>query len=260
MSERDQGPGQKGPDGQEPNYEVGYGKPPAKTQFRKGQSGNPGGRPKGARNKSVLGLNEERRKSVILEEAYRPVVIREGDHVVEMPVIQVVIRSMAAKAAKGDHRSQTKFNEMVQSVEHENSQDHIELFTALTEHKINWEQKLARRAQTGETGPQPFPHPDDIVVYPQTAEVEIRGPITKEEEVDWEEDLDIFESRVKFIEQLKEMIQDQPKNQALRQALARHRRLNAKLGERVGHYAARKQEEERRRKEADPNANEDPDR
>lgn len=32
------------------DYEVGYGKPPVKTRFTPGQSGNPKGRPKGVRN------------------------------------------------------------------------------------------------------------------------------------------------------------------------------------------------------------------
>ena len=32
------------------DYEVGYGKPPVKTRFKPGQSGNPRGRPKGVRN------------------------------------------------------------------------------------------------------------------------------------------------------------------------------------------------------------------
>jgi len=32
------------------DYEVGYGKPPKHTQFKKGQSGNKRGRPKGANN------------------------------------------------------------------------------------------------------------------------------------------------------------------------------------------------------------------
>ena len=32
------------------DYEVGYGKPPKSGQFKPGQSGNPKGRPKGAKN------------------------------------------------------------------------------------------------------------------------------------------------------------------------------------------------------------------
>jgi hypothetical protein len=36
------------------DYEVGYGKPPRHTRFAKGQSGNPRGRPCGAKNFTTL--------------------------------------------------------------------------------------------------------------------------------------------------------------------------------------------------------------
>ena len=36
------------------DYEVGYGKPPPHTRFAKGQSGNPRGRPCGAKNFTTL--------------------------------------------------------------------------------------------------------------------------------------------------------------------------------------------------------------
>jgi hypothetical protein len=35
-------------------YTVGYGRPPASSQFRPGQSGNPNGRPRGTRNASSM--------------------------------------------------------------------------------------------------------------------------------------------------------------------------------------------------------------
>lgn len=45
------------------DYEVGYGKPPKHTQFAKGASGNPAGRPKGSKNLATH-INEAVHKKV----------------------------------------------------------------------------------------------------------------------------------------------------------------------------------------------------
>ena len=94
-----------------PTYEVGYGKPPVHTRFRKGQSGNPSGRPK---RKAT-----ERAKEIALQEAYRLVPVRGGDKIVKIPAIQAVHRSQIALAAKGNGPAQRAVLRTVQAIEKE---------------------------------------------------------------------------------------------------------------------------------------------
>lgn len=56
--------------GSEP-YEVGYAKPPKTSQFRKGESGNKSGRPKGSKNITTL-LMEALSEEVVVTENGRP--------------------------------------------------------------------------------------------------------------------------------------------------------------------------------------------
>ena len=48
-------------------YAVGYGRPPIRTRFRPGQSGNPKGRPKGARNAASMARDALERKIPVTE-------------------------------------------------------------------------------------------------------------------------------------------------------------------------------------------------
>ncbi len=165
----------------EPTYDVGYGKPPADTRFRPGRSGNPAGRPKGAKNRKPA-LNEERLKGIILEEAYRSITVRDGHRNVSVPMAQAVVRSMAVNAAKGQHRAQRLFSEMLSSTERQNKALADEWFCTALDYKIEWERELQRRETLGITDlPPPIPHPDQVKINMNTGLAHIEGPATKEQ-------------------------------------------------------------------------------
>lgn len=167
-----------------PGYDVGYARPPEENRFTKGKSGNPRGRPKGAKNKKPA-LNAERMKAILMEEAYRDITVRDGDRNVTVPMAQAIIRSMAVNAVKGQHRSQRLFSELLSAIERQDRELHDTWLETAIEYKIEWERELARRARLGITNlPEPLPHPDHVIIDMREGTAKVVGPSTKEEKAE----------------------------------------------------------------------------
>lgn len=90
-------------------YEVGYGKPPKKNQFKKGQSGNPNGRPRKSRSRSTL----------MEEELNLQITVKEGNQTIMMRKSEAVIKQLVNKAIKGDARAAKIVLEHLEEVEPE---------------------------------------------------------------------------------------------------------------------------------------------
>ena len=229
------GPGKgKGPLAPRRGYEVGYGKPPEATQFRKGKSGNPRGRPKGSKNK-LPALNEERMKGIILEEAYRSITVRDGARNISVPIARAVLRSLAVNAVKGQHRSQRLFAELLSAVETSNKLLSDEWLDAALTYKIEWDRELERRRVLGITHlPDPVPHPDHIRIDMQRGTARVVGPATKEEKAKWDAWMARkadFEAEVEELQQLILTEEEPGIRKFLEEDLARSQKIVAFLNE-----------------------------
>lgn len=79
----------------QPDYAVGYKRPPMHSRFKPGQSGNPSGRAKGSQNLKTLFHK-------IMKEQVQ---LREGNDVRRVSKAEAVMRGLIVSALKGDTRS-----------------------------------------------------------------------------------------------------------------------------------------------------------
>jgi hypothetical protein len=79
------------------SYKIGYGKPPQATRFKRGQSGNLKGRPKGSRN---LGTD-------LAAELEEKITVREEGRSRRISKQRALVKSLMAQALKGNVRATT---------------------------------------------------------------------------------------------------------------------------------------------------------
>lgn len=73
-------------------YDVGYGKPPKQTRFSKGQSGNPKGRPRGAKNIATLFTEALKERVIVTENGRRRSISKQ----------EALVKHLVNKALSGD--------------------------------------------------------------------------------------------------------------------------------------------------------------
>ena len=190
---------------------IGYGKPPAKYRFKKGQSGNPLGRPRkiAPPNLSTIPTLID---DFIVKEALRPIPIHDGNKVSEITVIEAVVRSMALAAMKGDHRAQKAILGLIKPVQDQRLNDRAALFKKAVDYKDHWRDEFAAYDQRGLERPEPVPHPDDIVLDDQTMGVRFNGPVSFDEKRQWD---DAESRRAEALEEVAEsraLMKSDPKN------------------------------------------------
>ena len=91
----------------EHGFEAGYGKPPRHTRFKKGQSGNPRGRPKGSKNLTTL----------LTEALNEPVIVAENGSRRKITMRQAIIKQLVNRSATADWRATKILLDMLRDIE-----------------------------------------------------------------------------------------------------------------------------------------------
>ena len=96
---------------------VGYGRPPKSAQFKPGQSGNPSGRPKGARNF----------RTELLEELAEPITVNDGGRDLTITKQRAFVKTLVRAAIGGDVRACGTLLSLCEKLDHADNEDNAEL-------------------------------------------------------------------------------------------------------------------------------------
>jgi hypothetical protein len=123
------------------DYEVGYGKPPRHTRFKRGQSGNPRGRPAGSTNLATLvnkALNER-------------VIVADNGERIKITKREAIIKQLVNRSAKADWRAIKILFDIVREIEGRVEPETMETSFSAADEKVIERIKARWHAKTGDT-------------------------------------------------------------------------------------------------------------
>lgn len=208
---------------------VGYGRPPRAGRFKKGRSGNPGGRPKKAAEERRRAAISSKLRDIVLEEAMAPVTIQENGESVRMPALQAVMRRMKLDALKGSHKAQVALKEWVEAAEAGRLAEKHELFKAAVEYLDRCAAETEARCAAGLPRPSFLPDPEDIALDVSTGDVFFNGPRTPDEKKQWDYILALREDSREQLDYLNGRLEEDPGNPDLMQTRDRECELYFRL-------------------------------
>lgn len=166
-------------------YDVGYGKPPEATQFEKGKSGNPNGRPKGSKNKNPLVKLDQFNQ--LFSQSMQAAVSPNGE--TEEPpktVYLTLLEKLKERAFGGDLKALQFLVKTSHQIDYTERLKNEKIVEKMHEYKVIMTGLVKEREYKGYSIDHILPHPDHVHIDLKTAEVFLRGPSNKKEKQLWD--------------------------------------------------------------------------
>lgn len=156
---------------------TGYKDPPKHSQFQKGHSGNPKGRPK--KDDTLERIDPQSANALALEESRRLIKIKEDGEIKEIPTIEAALRAEVKSALGGNAYAQKTLINRYERAEEQKRREIAESCKFWREYIDTMQKYLVVMEAKGEPPMIFYPHPDDVIVDDEKG-VRFAGPWDQE--------------------------------------------------------------------------------
>lgn len=163
--------------GQKEKSPVGYRNPPQATQFKKGVSGNPKGRPK--KKREPLRFGDGHVEAAFRRSGLRELTLNEGGRLVTMPIVEALMRSLQLQGMKGNRLAAQLVIDQLHAADTKARETREQSYEFWTNYKAEAaaepEPKSCSHIRSYKE--RSYPHPDDVIIDHERRQIAIIGPI-----------------------------------------------------------------------------------